>query len=79
MISDLDQILSASSGRMKRSVIRELLKMTQRPELISFAGGLPSPESFPVEQLRELTNEVLDTNAAAALQYGETEGYKPLR
>ncbi|MBR7067757.1 MAG: PLP-dependent aminotransferase family protein [Bacteroidales bacterium] len=79
MISDLNQILSACSGRMKRSVIRELLKMTQRPELISFAGGLPSPESFPVEQLRQLTNEVLDTNAAAALQYGETEGYKPLR
>lgn len=64
---------------MKRSIIRELLKMTQRPELISFAGGLPSPESFPVEQLKAITTEVLDTNSAAALQYGETEGYKPLR
>lgn len=79
MISDLNQILSNSSKRMKRSVIRELLKMTQRPELISFAGGLPSPESFPVEQLKAITAEVLDTNSAAALQYGETEGYKPLR
>lgn len=79
MISDLDQILSNCSKRMKRSVIRELLKMTQRPELISFAGGLPSPESFPVEQLKTITAEVLDTNSAAALQYGETEGYKPLR
>ena len=79
MINDLDQILSHSAKRMKRSVIRELLKMTQRPELISFAGGLPSPESFPVEQLKDITVEVLDTDSAKALQYGETEGDKRLR
>lgn len=79
MINDLDQILSQSAKRMKRSVIRELLKMTQRPELISFAGGLPSPESFPVEQLKSITVEVLDTDSAKALQYGETEGDKRLR
>jgi len=64
---------------MKRSVIRELLKMTQRPELISFAGGLPSPESFPVEQLKQVVVEVLDTDSARALQYSETEGDKRLR
>lgn len=79
MINDLDQILSQSAKRMKRSVIRELLKMTQRPELISFAGGLPSPESFPVEQLKDITVEVLDTDSAKALQYSETEGDKRLR
>ncbi len=79
MINDLEQILSASAKRMKRSVIRELLKMTQRPELISFAGGLPSPESFPVEQLKQVVSEVLDTDSARALQYSETEGDKRLR
>ncbi|MGE0079070.1 MAG: PLP-dependent aminotransferase family protein [Bacteroidales bacterium] len=79
MINDLDLILSQNAKRMKRSVIRELLKMTQRPELISFAGGLPSPESFPVEQLKNITVEVLDTDSAKALQYGETEGDKRLR
>lgn len=79
MINDLEQILSASAKRMKRSVIRELLKMTQRPELISFAGGLPSPESFPVEQLKQVVAEVLDTDSARALQYSETEGDKRLR
>lgn len=79
MVNELERILSASAKRMKRSVIRELLKMTQRPELISFAGGLPSPESFPVEQLKEVVVEVLDTDSARALQYSETEGDKRLR
>ncbi|MGD9978077.1 MAG: PLP-dependent aminotransferase family protein [Bacteroidales bacterium] len=79
MINDLDQILSQSAKRMKRSVIRELLKLTQLPDLISFAGGLPSPESFPVEQLKDISVEVLDTESAKALQYGETEGDKGLR
>ncbi|BDX38926.1 aminotransferase [Tenuifilaceae bacterium CYCD] len=79
MINDLDQILSNDAKRMKRSAIREMLKLTQRPEVISFAGGLPSPESFPVEQLKDITVEVLDTDSAKALQYGETEGDKKLR
>ncbi|HPD94680.1 MAG: PLP-dependent aminotransferase family protein [Bacteroidales bacterium] len=79
MISDLNSILSMSSKRMKRSVIRELLKMTQRPEIISFAGGLPSPESFPGELLKEITLEVLSSDSAHALQYSETEGDKRLR
>jgi 2-aminoadipate transaminase len=79
MISDLDLIYSDNVKRMKRSVIRELLKLTQRPELISFAGGLPSPESFPVEQLKTITSEVLETDSAKALQYSETEGDKRLR
>ena len=61
------------------SAIRELLKLTQRPEVISFAGGLPAPEMFPVEQFQEACTRVLSTNGAAALQYGATEGYPPLR
>ncbi|HSY12027.1 MAG TPA: PLP-dependent aminotransferase family protein [Verrucomicrobiae bacterium] len=63
----------------KSSIIRELLKITQRPEVISFAGGLPAPEVFPVERFQEACQRVLHTQAAAALQYGPTEGYRPLR
>lgn len=61
------------------SIIRELLKWTQRPEMISFAGGLPAPEVFPVERFQEACHKVLATQAATALQYGPTEGYRPLR
>jgi 2-aminoadipate transaminase len=61
------------------SVIRELLKLTQRPEVISFAGGLPAAEYFPVERFQEVCHRVLADNARLALQYGPTEGYLPLR
>ncbi|MDA3953044.1 MAG: PLP-dependent aminotransferase family protein [Bacteroidales bacterium] len=64
---------------MKKSAIRELLKLTQRPEIISFAGGLPAPETFPIEQLKEISCEVLDNDGPAALQYGATEGVLELR
>ncbi len=63
----------------KSSIIRELLKLTQRPEVISFAGGLPAPEVFPVERFQEACQRVLHAQAATALQYGPTEGYRPLR
>ncbi len=63
----------------KSSIIRELLKLTQRPEVISFAGGLPAPEVFPVERFKEACRKVLDENPSLALQYGPTEGYRPLR
>ncbi len=63
----------------KSSIIRELLKLTQRPEVISFAGGLPAPEVFPVARFQEACHRVLQSQAAAALQYGPTEGYRPLR
>lgn len=79
MIKDLEKVLSVNAKGMKRSVIRELLKLTQDPEIISFAGGLPAPESFPVEELKEIANEVLDEDASAALQYGSTEGDPKLR
>jgi 2-aminoadipate transaminase len=64
---------------IKSSAIRELLKITQRPEVISFAGGLPAPDVFPVERFREACSKVLGESAKQALQYGASEGYEPLR
>jgi len=65
--------------RMGRSIIRELLKFTQQPDIISFAGGLPAPELFPLEQCEAAACRLLHEHGAAALQYGPTEGYLPLR
>lgn len=64
---------------MTSSLIRELLKLTEQPDLISFAGGLPAPEMFPVAKFQEACNIVLRESGAQALQYGATEGYRPLR
>ncbi len=64
---------------IKGSAIRELLKLTEQPEIISFAGGLPAPELFPIEELKQVCLKVLDTDGKAALQYSPTEGYIPLR
>jgi 2-aminoadipate transaminase len=61
------------------SQIRELLKFTQKPGMISFGGGLPATEVFPVQRFDEACHKVLTEQAATALQYGETEGYGPLR
>ncbi len=65
--------------RMGSSVIRELLKLTEQPDIISFAGGLPAPEVFPLQKFQEACNTVLSTSGAQALQYGTTEGFTPLR
>jgi 2-aminoadipate transaminase len=64
---------------VKSSTIRELLKFTQQPEVISFAGGLPAPEVFPAQRFREACARVLEQQPQLALQYGATEGYEPLR
>jgi len=64
---------------MGSSVIRELLKLTEQPDIISFAGGLPAPEVFPLEKFQEACNTVLRESGAQALQYSTTEGYRPLR
>lgn len=64
---------------LKASEIRELLKLTTMPEIISFAGGLPAPELFPTEDLKKVDEAVLSKEGQAALQYGTTEGYTPLR
>ncbi|MBT4575035.1 MAG: PLP-dependent aminotransferase family protein [Candidatus Cloacimonetes bacterium] len=79
MVSDLQSIISVASRGMKKSAIRELLKLTKDPEIISFAGGLPAPETFPIEELVEITNEVLREDGEKALQYGATEGDDRLR
>ncbi|MFT4255761.1 MAG: PLP-dependent aminotransferase family protein [Pseudoxanthomonas sp.] len=71
--------LSERARGLTSSVIREILKVTERPEVISFAGGLPSPATFPVERIREATLKVLADAPQAALQYGPTEGFAPLR
>lgn len=65
--------------RMKSSAIRELLKLVEQPDIISFAGGLPAPEVFPIEEFKEACIRVLDQAGPIALQYGSTEGYTPLR
>jgi 2-aminoadipate transaminase len=64
---------------IKSSAIRELLKLTQKPEIISFGGGLPAPDVFPVKRFDEACHKVLAEHGALALQYGPTEGYQPLR
>ena len=74
-----DHRYAQRTQRMKASAIRELLKITEDPEIISFAGGLPAPEVFPSEEIREACNRVLKDQSALALQYGSTEGYLPLR
>src|SRR3990172_6518494 len=65
--------------RMGSSVIRELIKLTEQPDIISFAGGLPAPEVFPVKEFQAACNSVLEQQGAQALQYSTTEGYRPLR
>ncbi len=64
---------------MKRSVIRELLKLTAKPGIISFAGGLPAPATFPVDYVEAAVNSVIENEHATALQYGPTEGDVRLR
>ncbi|MFO8006804.1 MAG: PLP-dependent aminotransferase family protein [Candidatus Brocadiia bacterium] len=70
---------SQNGKRMRASEIRELLKLTNRPEVISFAGGLPNPEIFPIEQLRTVIQHVMAEHPRDALQYCATEGHNKLR
>lgn len=65
--------------RIQSSAIRELLKLTEQPDVISFAGGLPAPEVFPVKEFQEACQKVLTEHGPQALQYSTTEGYRPLR
>jgi len=79
MIKDLSAFYSKNAQNMKRSEIRELLKVTRQPDIISFAGGLPAPQTFPVKQLEEISSQLLREKGATALQYGPTEGETALR
>ncbi|MBY0573500.1 MAG: PLP-dependent aminotransferase family protein [Undibacterium sp.] len=78
-IKPIDWKFSARAEQLQSSAIREILKVTMRPEVISFAGGLPSPETFPVERIRAAFDKVLSQNGKTALQYGPTDGYPLLR
>jgi 2-aminoadipate transaminase len=76
---DLVRNLAAINRRIKGSVIRELLKISSLPGVISFAGGLPDPAAFPVEILKKITDKVLTEKPQSALQYGTTEGSTELK
>ncbi|RDI96108.1 PLP-dependent aminotransferase family protein [Meiothermus sp. QL-1] len=70
---------AARTQRIQASTIREILKLTQSPGFISFAGGLPAADLFPLERIAEATQHILRDQGAQALQYSTTEGYPPLR
>ncbi len=71
--------LARRAARMNPSILREILKVAERPGVRSMAGGLPSPDTFPVEAIREACNTVLSQHPKEALQYAATEGFGPLR
>ena len=71
--------LARRTNRMNPSVIREILKLADKPGLISFAGGLPSPQTFPIDAFAQASERVLRTDGHAALQYAASEGFAPLR
>ena len=76
---DFSGVFARRVQGMRASAIREILKVTQQPDVISFAGGLPAPELFPLEEVRAAAGRVLDRYGPAALQYSTTEGHPPLR
>ena len=73
----MDLLFAKRMENVGGSAVREILKLTQQPNIISFAGGLPSPESFPVEELRQITDRIYQDYGVQFLQYGITEGYAP--
>ena len=79
MAVNIQDILSSNAKHMRRSAIRDLLSVANRPEVISFAGGFPNPTTFPVDELKEIMQEVLTNESISALQYGATEGNVKLR
>jgi len=78
-VPDFGRLFSKRAKALQSSAIREILKVTERPEVISFAGGLPAPATFPVDAMRAAFDRVLSGNGRDALQYSTTEGYAPLR
>src|SRR5215471_8332890 len=73
------QLYAQRAEGMRASDIREILKITAQPDVISLAGGLPAPELFPIDEYRRAFEWVLESDGALALQYGPSEGYRPLR
>ncbi len=79
MAINIQNILSDNAKSMRRSAIRDLLSIANKPDVISFAGGFPNPSTFPVDDLKVIMQEVLDVESTSALQYGPTEGNGKLR
>ena len=75
----MDIVFSDNTEPLKPSAIREIFKSLTDPEVISFAAGNPSPESFPVEAMKRFADDIFERSPSLALQYGITEGYTPLR
>ena len=75
----MEYTLSRRMGHMRPSAVRQILKVTEQPEMISFAGGLPAPECFPVAEIAQSVERVLAEAGPQALQYAVTEGFGPLR
>jgi 2-aminoadipate transaminase len=76
---NIEELFSTRVAGMHASEIRELLKLLDRPEMISFAGGLPNPDAFPIEKMKRVVSHVMEVHAREALQYGTTEGHAKLR
>jgi 2-aminoadipate transaminase len=76
---DWSPYLASRTDRMQASIIRELLKLTQQPDVISLAGGMPAPEFFPLREIEEACQRIVREDGARALQYSSTEGHEPLR
>jgi len=79
MVVNIERLFSKRATRLRSSEIRELLKLTQMPGMISFAGGLPNPEAFPIEIIHKCVDDTFKKNSKVALQYGTTEGVTKLR
>ena len=75
----MSSLFAKRMEKVPKSFIREILKFTQNPDVISFAGGLPNPRFFPIEDIKKSTVKVLESHGAQALQYSTTEGHLPLR
>ena len=78
-VVNYEPLFSNTARSMKRSEIRELLKLTAKPGIISFAGGLPAPDLFPIDDIKEMSRIVMEREGKTALQYGPTEGDNRLR
>lgn len=76
---DYEQTFSPNAKGMKKSEIREILKHTSRPGVISFAGGLPAPDTFPVKEITDIVNELMAREGEKILQYGPTDGHPRLK
>ena len=75
----MNDLFAKRMSKVPRSFVREILKITDKPEIISFAGGLPHPDSFPYQEIAKAAEHVLSQEGKEVLQYSTTEGYRPLR